>query len=889
MPHSRCLLSEPTSTFLELYSGFVNLLSPRDCQLLIGFLEGKFEVSFVRSDFGFWYDYFESDGMFVLFSLLVGVNNEFFTNNISECVLSVKVEEMSPPAQTRQVLQQQFHKIRNRWTLLDKISVSIYSQSAGLDVCISRLMNVVIVKLRERLFERLLEVGRNFTQSNARNASSTEGLDPFDASFCLPLIDKDNFAAVSKLVDDNLIALFIPARFGLNCRGYYLRYYMAESDTGAIEVNDVSEGTTPCGVLWKNTIRKSEVRKFVEFRLLLNVMNVLCFNGEDAGAETQLTLDERSCSFFSFLKKLSLSQALWVIWVWQLPPDLLLTSYEALARSLFEKTTACEVLNKMKACRVTHFCTVYERTIGWLTWMTERVLMEFGVQVTEASFFDKTVRILATLDCSETISTIIEEVGDSFSIQRIKEYARFFVSSSGVSASALKTLLVKFPWLLNTWIDHSGNTLLCLCVMHDYPHFRRLLGMPLVKKHINVESKDGLTPLMLAADYPSKVRVTMELLHIGSADAYHINSNRESMLHRMAASNNSIGLTAIGYLINDFTNHCPIVELRRNEDSATALMIALSRENVDAAEVLMSCAGAKATTLFGHSRSLRTVDAMFLRGKSLSLALLSDFGLEPDAQVIADSINDGLLFTEEYSVAMTGMENNSRVSNEVYRGNVSVRLEKRILGAARKGVCVITEKKVTGVHHISELLKDVGWTLLNDRQDFSNAEWVTHLLNNKREEVDATKSYETNECAICIGEFKPTDCASSSVIRGKTKCGHYFHARCWAGLWGTNRCPLCRTATTFAVERSSPFDPDPQVMLRREPDGQRSYKVIERGVTSASSMSSKEREVEGEEEEQDSYCNVGRYEFLIDGVWVDESSRLNVLEEGKSSIIALSQ
>ena len=40
---------------------------------------------------------------------------------------------------------------------------------------------------------------------------------------------------------------------------------------------------------------------------------------------------------------------------------------------------------------------------------------------------------------------------------------------------------------------------------------------------------------------------------------------------------------------------------------------------------------------------------------------------------------------------------------------------------------------------------------------------------------------------------------------------------------------------------------------------------------------------------QDSYCSMGRYEFLIDGVWVDEASPVNVLEEGKSGIVALSE
>ena len=47
-----------------------------------------------------------------------------------------------------------------------------------------------------------------------------------------------------------------------------------------------------------------------------------------------------------------------------------------------------------------------------------------------------------------------------------------------------------------------------------------------------------------------------------------------------------------------------------------------------------------------------------------------------------------------------------------------------------------------------------------------------------------------------------------------------------------------------------------------------------------------EQVVEREQEDQDSHCNVGRYEFLIDGVWVDESPPLNVLQGGKLGIVA---
>ena len=84
--------------------------------------------------------------------------------------------------------------------------------------------------------------------------------------------------------------------------------------------------------------------------------------------------------------------------------------------------------------------------------------------------------------------------------------------------------------------------------------------------------------------------------------------------------------------------------------------------------------------------------------------------------------------------------------------------------------------------------------------------------------------------------------------------------------------------------KSCAFGPGPGVMLHHEHGGQRRYRVKEQGVTSASSTSPKERGLKRQVEMQHSYRNAGKYEFLIDGVWVDESSHLNVLEDRKSII-----
>ena len=62
------------------------------------------------------------------------------------------------------------------------------------------------------------------------------------------------------------------------------------------------------------------------------------------------------------------------------------------------------------------------------------------------------------------------------------------------------------------------------------------------------------------------------------------------------------------------------------------------------------------STLFGGSVSLRTVDAIFLKGNSLWLALLAEFGIEPDARVIAEYLRSRAVFTDECFVPMTGME-----------------------------------------------------------------------------------------------------------------------------------------------------------------------------------------------------------------------------------------
>ena len=885
VPDPRHMLSEQTLIFLQHHSDYVSLLSQRDYGLFIGILEGNMEDP---SDFDFLFSLFENDGMFVLFSLLVGVNNQFFSNNTSDRVFSDPPVEVLPHLQTRQALQQEFHKIKNRWKLLDKISEATYKQSAGSDVSVNMMMNVVVVKLRERLFERLMNVGKNFTGKPDRlatvsNDGSPEALGVFDASFCLPLIDKNSFAVISSLVEENLISVFnSAARYDPNCRDYYLQYYMTEYDVcdiptpQPVEANDASNGATPFGVLWESSRINSEVRKVAEMKLFLNVMNILRTNGGNGEAKSKLTINQRTRSFFSVIKKLDPGQALQVISRWQLPPDLLMTCYEALVITLTAKTAACDLVKVVKYGRMTDYSAVYGRTMDWntmdwLKWLTERALTEFGVRIIKASCFDRAVRLMATHNCSETVSKVIEQVGDSFSITRVKEYARFFASGSNASATVLITLLEKFPWLLNTWIDHSGNTLLGLCVMHDYAHLRSLLDVPLVKKHINVESKDGLTPLMLAADYPGNVNEMVDLIRVGSADAHYVNRHHETVLHRIAASNNICARSCIEFFV-----HSPIVELRRKGDAATALMIALARDNVDVAELLISRAGAKATTWFGHSEYLRTVDAIFLRGRSLSLALLAEFGIEPDARVIAEYFRSRAVFTEECFVPMTGMEDNSRRSNEVYRGDLMERLEKQLFA-------------VTGTHRMSWGLKGIGWTLLKDGQDFSNMEWksVLQLLHNKGLEADVstTIGYETNECAACDEESKDADGSASDMKRGKAKCGHYFHAGCWERLKGTNSCPFCKTSTTFTIERSSPFDPDPEVKLQSDPDEQRSYRVVDCGVTTVSSTSSKEQGLEKGIGEVDSYRNVARYEFLFHGVWMDESSPLNVLENNKPGTV----
>ena len=90
-PHSRYRTFEETSTFLELHSGFVNLLSQSDRRLLIGILEGRMPAS---SDFDAFYTFF--DGMFGL----AGLNNELFTKNPSKSVLSDQMADVPPPSQT---------------------------------------------------------------------------------------------------------------------------------------------------------------------------------------------------------------------------------------------------------------------------------------------------------------------------------------------------------------------------------------------------------------------------------------------------------------------------------------------------------------------------------------------------------------------------------------------------------------------------------------------------------------------------------------------------------------------------------------------------------------------------------------------------------------------
>ena len=871
-----CEPLENTSTILNRYKENVKLLSRDDLKLLIDILEGRKDNHFIEScfsmtrefqsllfdiaedsikiyptptvitpavvafiafecSFDYLYTHVDDDEAFVLLSLLVGVNNKFFCKNTNTTTTTRKerVDSFSD-----------FTKIKNRWELLNDIAESFSNQRAGTNPIINSLVSIVSCDIRGKLFEKLIKTGLDYAKDAADK-------DPFDAAFILPWINVSNFEIVSNLIRRNVITVFNTVKCNPDCKKEYWDYYAAGYDQRI-----ASSTVIGLGFSWKHTARNSTLRKHLIDWLVNNFWVTLSAKRDKKEAKVSQTLTERVNCFASLVACLRDTHVLIIIRYWPIPSNLLMSFYENFVQYMYE---GCSSIYASFPNLVVRFHMI-----------TERVLKEFGIQNINKRIIDKGVKIFIKSKACTPLSNLFEKYKDSFSVYRVKEYARYIVYETNGCYASLKVLLEKFPWLLSTWINNSGDTLLCLCIKYLYPNLRLLLHMPLVKKHIDVENKDGLTPLMLAADYSclDMIETMSYLIKYGKSNVNYVNRNHETVFHRVAASNNYKGLLLLKKIKSSAS--FPIVELRRKGDGATALMIALARENVDVAFTLMEDFGAKATTKFGLSTSLRTVEAMFLKCKNLSLSLLAEFCIHPNRKIIADSFNNNSLFEEEALVAMTGVEtNNAPIFQIREKGDVFHRLK---YNNKQRGFFVDDEAEDEGNCRVVVRTDDFYWTLFNENQCSIQTEWVKLLLNNKQKEMNTLiremvkKDFGNDKCPICLKIFTTTG------ERGITECGHAFHAECWTSSINTQRnnlCPLCRTDTTFTKECFMTFHPEPNLA----------------GLIDSNNAHLKERifrkklqpEINNGEEanEAEIYTKVARYEFFINNEWVDESSLSN--------------
>ena len=731
------------------------------------------------------YDDIDDDKTFIILSLLVGINNGFFS----------KSYDMFAAEGNGTKAEEDVMKIKNRWRILDALTDKIEPATT-----VRRLINVVAYFIRKRLFKKLIK------HYIALSSGGGDSQQPFDVSFTLPMIDKANFDQVSKLVKENVLIFFNPV-----IHQYYKNAVEARS-------KHIKSGSG-MGKGWKKE-RNSTLRNFM--------INKVIDNEIDERDYSLQNIEEQAQSFEDLLEILDLTQCSDVIKQWRFPYSVLM----CVLKKSFERLLTLE----KKGCRC------FGKVGKYFGWLTERAMEE---NKSNDHMFHDYVKMIIRLNDIESFTEIVKRCNE---IRKIKEYARYIVSETRSHTNLLNVLLEKFPWLLNTWIDYKGNTLLGLCVIHNYLHLRALMDIPSVKKYVDVESIDGLTPLMLAADYPRQYYIINDLIEKGCANPIYVNRYHESILHRLAASNNCRGVENFRtYPCNAFCHLIKntILELRRKGDGATALMLALSRDNVDVADAMMRLLGATARTKFGNSQTLRTAEAVYLLRKNMSVALLMEMGIHPETKIIANSFKSGALFEQECFVATTGVENNSRVCDVVYRGDITKRLESAGLSKKNNRVTVVC-------------VDDLNWTLFNNHGYCKKLKWANCLLNNNKEGLekaikdDSGKDFGNQECPVCLDDF------SGDEQKGVTKCGHSFHSACWAGVLEKEfmkKCPMCRAITTLSIQEYLEFSPEPTT-----------------AVIAAPKMRKYRRKREDEEKEGIwLYNKIARYEFFIDGKWVDES------------------
>ena len=496
----------------------------------------------------------------------------------------------------------------------------------------------------------------------------------------------------------------------------------------------------------------------------------------------------------------------------------------------------------------------------------------------------------------DTFFHIITKYKEKFTVEKIKRYTLAFIKSDLSCLysdykiiRAFKCILEQFPWLLRTWMDRAGRTLLSLCVINlKCQDLQKLLALNIVKKHIDIECKDGRNPLFLAAagivgdnddggggggnddDEERKGKIfplilaeagfigndnklgggsevkkrhcwsskVISLLTIGKANLDYINTRDESILHHLAMSNKYKDLKSILHIFDWSHRIKPLLELRRKVDNATALMIALEKGNIQMVNILMGL-GASATTNFKFSQSLRSIDAIFLKVKWGSFCALTAKGIRPSIKYI-NIYNKKWLLKEEWLIG--GMAINSH--GELHRFSdweTMRKSQKFIMDNYRKRRPVIQFDEILWL----ELHKDTIHSAGIDSSSSDDDENDDKIIKKKKTSNSQQESQKDDE---------------------ETECGEYFHGICSNKLY-LNKCPICPSTLCLQENNDVSFTHPKKY---RDITATTTTTIDDYSVMSIQNID-KLFNIDYDGYEPPSSSDIARFEFFIDGKWIDES------------------
>lgn len=730
------------------------------------------------------HEHITGDDDFARTALLVGINSGFFTKRNYGCMFSPYFVTVK---KDRALIEADREAIKRRWMKLDDILSHIKRAYGGGSETTAQaarhfsFIAVAVYRVKRCLEDRLVRDTSEYLYPSRHSVvvvPSTK-LARFDASFCINRMWGNN--AVSRqlrtLVKNGDFEMFLPySRPSAN----HNTTWVSEQAFTHVDRTTISV-VSPLGIRWSHGDRVCTYRNCTLKNIASELVRALSKAADAAADRRSHTEYELAREVLACMKEAHRRDPQCIDDVKSAVKFPLRLTDKVAELCVEGDETLCvkEVRNKAMEWvtdSVAVAATNEKEGIkgGRRSWLVHKFVTDSALPlVTEGTndedFFKHLLKYCKADFTMDSIKTLM--------VSCIRGDAWLFV---------VEALIREFPVLANSWLDEQGNTLLGLCIIHEYANFSELLLNSRVKEFIDFPSIDGMTPLMIAADHATDISQGMaSMLIVHGADLLVVNRNTETIFHRAACSNNVELLRMLYYSYMDNYDFSTVVDLRRACDGATALQIALVRGNCEVATCLMESFNSKTRTKFGKSKFLRTPEVMLLKNRQPSLAVLRDFGITPNIRLIRNSAIDHSLFEEESFVATTGLLNCGRICK------IS-----QIYGADKRQV-------ITGA--LGALKSDdYSWTLLNIRNS-DKYPWVYPLMTQKYEEVerilgstDNRRQYNAEDCSICLNSFETT----TDVARGITDCGHFFHESCWDSML-KYKCPMCRRCTGLTTLDSS--------------------------------------------------------------------------------------